>query len=102
MNGGYYVGWMPAGEWLKYTVNVVAGAAPVFVTNTGSEPVPVAAQGATTIAGSVTVTNTPTVNAAQSGTWSVQQGGVWNVGIIATSAISETRIDLRRHSTRES
>ena len=93
VNGGYYVGWMPAGEWLKYTVNVVAGAAPVFVTNTGSEPVPVAAQGATTIAGSVTVTNTPTVNAAQSFSGTVLSGGTANISATAGS-ISGTVVGI--------
>ena len=43
----------------------------VTVVNTSSNPVPVAAQGTTNIAGNVSVTNTPTVQAQQGGTWTV-------------------------------
>jgi hypothetical protein len=60
-----------------------ANISQVFVTNTASNPVPTAAQGTTTVGG--------TVNAAQAGTWNVgltgtpgvnaAQAGTWNVAI---------------------
>ena len=51
----------------------------VKVINTPAEAVPVAVQGTTTVAGSVNVANTPTVNAKQS--------GAWNVGITGTPTV---------------
>jgi hypothetical protein len=51
----------------------------VKIINTPAEAVPVTVQGTANVAGSVSVTNTPTVNAKQSGTW--------NVGIAGTPAV---------------
>ena len=52
-----------------------AGSAPVTVVNT-----PLAVTGNTTVSGSVAISNTPTVNAKQSGNW--------NVGIVGTPTVN--------------
>lgn len=53
------------------------GPKPVTVVNTTSQPVPVNVAGTTTIAGTVNanITNAPSVNAVQSGVWSVALSG---------------------------
>jgi hypothetical protein len=78
------------------------------VVNTASNPVPTVAQGTTTISGNVGISPTAnTVNAQQSGTWSVgitgtptvkldatgntvqaQQSGTWNVGLTGTPTVT--------------
>ncbi len=52
-----------------------AGAAPVFVTNTGAaEAIPTAAQGTTPISGAVSITGTPSVSIANSPTVALASG----------------------------
>lgn len=51
----------------------------VRVINTPTEAVPTIAQGTTNIAGGVSITNTPTVNA--------QQSGAWNVGLTGSPTV---------------
>jgi hypothetical protein len=62
---------------LLHTTAVAQKAAPVIVTNTSSNPVPVT--------GGVSVTNTPTVDSRQSGSWSVGIDGTPTVGIDPTA-----------------
>jgi hypothetical protein len=51
----------------------------VRVINTPTEAVPTRAQGTTNVAGAVSITNTPTVNA--------QQSGAWNVGLTGSPTV---------------
>jgi len=51
----------------------------VRVINSPTEAVPTIAQGTTNVAGAVSVTNTPTVNA--------QQSGAWNVGLTGSPTV---------------
>ncbi|MBI1756743.1 MAG: hypothetical protein HYR64_06515 [Fimbriimonas ginsengisoli] len=103
---------------LLYTNAIAARRAPtptsVVVVNTAAQPVPTAAQGTTTVAGTVNVGNTPTVNvgnlpgtttvagtvnvgntvpAVQSGTWNVnasQSGAPWSVSVTGTPGVQVT------------
>ena len=63
------------------------GTAPVTVTNTTANPVPVTGTVAATITGTVEVTNTPTVNAKQSGNWSVDILGTPTVKVAPAGGV---------------
>jgi hypothetical protein len=64
------------------------GNSAVTVDNTSANPVPVAIQGTAAVAGGVAITNSPTVQAAQSGAWSVALSGTPNVSISNTPSVS--------------
>ena len=59
----------------------VAAYKDVKIVNTPAEAVPVAVQGTTNVAGSVSISNTPTVNSKQSGAWSVGIAGTPTVEV---------------------
>ena len=67
------------------TSNAVPSDKDVRVINTTLEPVPTAAQGTTTIAGSVSVTNTPTVNLATGASVNVANSAANPVPVSFTS-----------------
>ena len=65
-----------------------ANTSPVLVTNAGAaQAVPVQVQGTATIAGNVSIANTPSVTLANSPTVNSQQAGAWNVGISGTPTV---------------
>lgn len=66
---------------------------PVVVRNTSDNPVPVT--GSVQVSGGVQVTNTPTVDARQSGTWGVTLNGTPTVVIDPNSAVRITRQGTR-------
>jgi hypothetical protein len=65
-------------------------ASNVIVVNTDSNPVPTLAQGTTTIAGNVSVTNTPTVNLASGASVSVTNTPTVNLASGTSVSISNT------------
>lgn len=67
-----------------------AKASDVNVVNTASNPVPTLAQGTTTIAGNVSVTNTPTVNLASGASVSVNNTPTVNLASGASVGINST------------
>jgi hypothetical protein len=60
----------------------------VNVVNTTANPVPTTLVGTSAISGNVSVVNTPTVNAQQSGAWTVGITGMPSVSIVGTPTVS--------------
>ena len=72
------------------TANSQARPSNVIVVNPASNPVPTRAQGTTTIAGNVSVTNTPTVNLASGASVSVTNTPTVNLASGASIGINNT------------